>query len=655
MAPAVQQSFEQALTHHKAGRLTEAESLYRHVIAHEPAHADAHQMLGMLTSQSGRAAEAVELLRRSTSLNPRSPGAFNNLGLVLTNLGRIDEAINSFQRAVELQASFPEALNNLATAFRAGGQLDQAISAYRRALELRPNYPEALNNLGSAYREVDRLSESVASHRQAISMRPNYPQAWENLGHALRAQRKFDEAITAFRQAITLQPSSPGTLTTLGNTLKEVGFLDEAIKAYRQSLALRPDIRTSEDLLYTLHFQDDDPKALFDEHARWNETYALPLKRSIALHLNDRSPERRLRVGYVSPDFRSHVLALIGLPLLEHHDHDAFEIFCYSNVSRPDPLTPRFQRCADHWREISRLSDEQAVQLIRDDGIDLLVDLTLHMDRSRPLIFARKPVPVQLTWFAYPGTSGLTAIDYRLTDSQLDPHAADDRFYSEKTVRLPETFWCYHPQAAGIDVNEPPVLRSGSITFGCLNNFCKITPRTLNVWAKVMTAMPGSRLLLLAPPSSAREVVLQALARENVASSRIGFFDYLPRDDYLRLYHGIDLCLDTIPYPGHTTTLDALWMGVPVVTLPGRSAASRGGASILTNAGLVDLIAHDPEGYVRIVLDLATDVPRLRKVRAELRPRLQKSPLMDAPCFARNFEEALRKMWRAWCNEHSHP
>ncbi len=356
-----------------------------------------------------------------------------------------------------------------------------------------------------------------------------------------------------------------------------------------------------------------------------------------------------MRLGYISPDFRSHAAAFFTAPLFAAHDRTGFEIFCYSDVIRPDDTTARLRSLVDGWREITGLGHAEVARQIRQDRIDILVDLTMHMAHHRLLVFARKPAPVQACWLAYPGTTGLSTIDYRITDVHLDPTDADDRCYAEQSIRLPETFWCYDPLDRNPAVNALPAAGNGYVTFGCLNNFCKINPGVLRLWAGVLRAVDRSRLTILAAEGSHRRQVLDLLAEEGVDRQRVAFVGHRPRPLYLEYYHEIDIGLDTVPYNGHTTSLDSFWMGVPVVTLVGSTVVGRAGLCQLTNLGLPELIAFNPEQYMRIAAELAQDLPRLAAMRTGLRARLQASPLMDAPRFARHLEAAYRKMWRRWC------
>jgi len=335
-------------------------------------------------------------------------------------------------------------------------------------------------------------------------------------------------------------------------------------------------------------------------------------------------------------------------PLLAHHDHGPFEIFCYGDVQHADEMTGRLRSACDVWRDIRGGSDEQVAELIRQDRIDVLVDLSLHTGGNRLLVFARKPAPVQVTYLAYCGTSGLETMDYRLTDPYLDPPGMDESAYSEKSVRL-RTYWCYEPCIAEIEVGQPPALASGRVTFGCFNNYCKVSPGTWRAWRRLLQAVPGSGLVVYCPFGSHRDRLAGELTAAGLDADRLTLVSAAPTAAYFEQYRRIDIALDPFPFCGGTTTCDALWMGVPVVTLAGATAVGRGGVSILSNVGFGELVAQSVEQYVEIAAALAGDPRRLAELRSGLRARMQRSPLMDAGRFAKDVESAYREMWRRWC------
>lgn len=689
----LQQLHESAVRYHRSGRLEEAESLYRQVLAHQADHAGALQMLGILAHQQNRHEEALDLVRRAITAAPAEPRGHSNLGIILAGMGRLDEAIDSFRHALSLSPDFQEARRNLVHALREAGRLDEAVAvlrqfaaqhphsadahfdlaaacyatgrleesigAYRRVLNLRPGDADAHNNLAIALKDNGDVENAIAAYRQAIRLRPGFAEACNNLGVALNDSGRLDEAGAALEQAISLWPGYAEAQTNLGNVYKARGDLDAAIACYRQALSINGDPRAADNLLYTLHYHPDStPQSLFEEHARWNQVYAKPLASKLRPHANDRSPDRRLRIGYVSPDLGQHAIGRFMVAILANHDRERFQVFCYTDLRRrPDAVTRQLQARTEVWRETTGLSDDQLAGLIRHDGIDILVDLAMHTARNRLLVFARKPAPVQVTYLAYPSTTGLETMDYRLTDPYLDPVGQDERFYSEKSVRLPDNYWCYPPHEPVPEVAPPPALKNGRITFGCFNNFFKVTRPTLDLWRRLLMRVPDSRLVLYCDEGSHRQIVRDYLAWEDLDAAceefdptRLEFVARAILAEYFDRYQTIDIALDPFPYGGGTTTCDALWMGVPVVSLAGPTAVSRAGLSILSNAGLSELAAQTPEQYVHIAADLAADLPRLAALRSTIRSGMRESPLMDAPRFVRNLENAYRQMWIAWCS-----
>jgi predicted O-linked N-acetylglucosamine transferase (SPINDLY family) len=534
----------------------------------------------------------------------------------------------------------------------AGQALSETIALFQQDLHLKPNDPQAFFNLGRALAEALRLDEAILCYRQALRLKPDFAGACKQLGEALQQRRvaPLDEAVSCFREAMRLNPDDAEACSLLGRALMGMGLLDEAIVAHRRACEFRPDSAAIHSkLLKCLHYHpDSSPKLLAEEHEAWNQRHAVPLASFVRPHANDRDPIRRLRIGYVSTCFFRHPVARFMLPLLAAHDRHNYEILCYSSGRIADGMTGQLRKHCDGWHDIARVSDNDLADLIRQDRIDILVDLDSHTPMNRLLAFARKPAPIQVTYLAYCSTTGLRTIDYRLTDPFLDP-LGQPSFYAEESVWLPETYWCYQPHRKFSPVGPPPVLAGGHVTFGCLNNFCKASLPTLTVWRDLLTKVSGSRLLLHAAPGSHRDRVRKFFAEGNVDPERITFAGFSLPAQYFERYHQIDICLDPFPYGGGTTTCDALWMGVPVVSLAGKTAVGRVGLTILSNIGLPELAAQTPEEYGRIAAELADDKSRLASLRAGLRDRMLGSPLMDASRFARNVENAFRAMWQTWC------
>jgi protein O-GlcNAc transferase len=570
-----------------------------------------------------------------------------------TNLhraGKLREAEELYLKILATQPNHVEALHGLGILFHNAGRTREAAALYRRVIDLKPDFAEAHVNLGSVEFLLGEYDAALVDLREGLALRPGHALAWFRVADVFRAKGDLDETITALREAVRIRPDYFDAWANLGTALRDLARLDEALACYERALEIDPHgVPTDDNRVYTLYSHPQyDMAAIYREHLKWNERHAEPLRGEIQTHQNDRDPGRRLRIGYISPDFRVHCQALFMVPLLGRHDHGQFEIFCYSDVRRPDRLTEQMRGYADVWRSIVGMTDAEVCRKVREDRIDILVDLTMHMAGARPLVFARKPAPVQVAWLAYPGTTGMPAMDVRLTDPRLDPPGLNDAFYSERSMRLPDTFWCYDPLASEPAVNELPALKAGYATFGCLNNFCKVNAEWIAQWAKVLRAVPNSRLILLAPRGSAREEVLRRL---DVEPARVEFANLVPRSQYLKNYHRIDLALDTFPYNGHTTSLDAMWMGVPVVSRFGRTAVSRAGLSQSYHVGLTDCVAETAEEFVRIAVELANDLPRLASIRESLRGRMEQSPLMDAAKFTLNLEAAYRQMWRQRCEK----
>jgi predicted O-linked N-acetylglucosamine transferase (SPINDLY family) len=634
------------------GQWDAALASFRRAIAVRPGFAQAHSHLGDTLDQLGRVDEAIDAYRRALECAPDYVEAHNGLGNALRQRGRLADAAAAYERAVALRPGFVEALNNLGNARKELGRPTEAVAAYERALRLMPEAAEIHSNLGVACSETGDRERAIEAYRRAIALKPELAAAHANLGAALGASGQLDEAEMALCRAIELEPRSAAAHGSLGSVHQEQGRLDDALASYRRAVALGPDDpAAASNLLYLLqHHADYDARAILAEHRQWARRFAGPLASQIRPHANDPAPDRKLRIGYLSPDFRDHPLGRLILPLFAAHDPHQTEIIAYSDVRAPDAITARLQALATRWSSTAGMSDQALADRVRTDGVDILVDLSVHMAGSRLLVFARKPAPVQVSMFGMPATTGLETIDYRLTDPYLDPPAlATDGDYAERSIRLPHCYWCYEPPAEAPLVGALPALHTGFVTFGCLNRLAKVTPEALLLWRTVLRSVPRARLVLQAEAGSHRERVLSMLEQGGVARDRIEFVARASRLEYFQRFHSLDISLDPFPYNGHTSTLDSLWMGVPVVSLAGRTAVARGGVSILSNASLPELIARTPDRYVEIARELSGDLQRLAVLRATLRERMRASPLVDCTQFAADLEATFRTMWKLWC------
>ena len=714
----LEEALAQAVAHHQAGRLQEAEGLYRAILQAQPAHPDANHNLGVLAMQLGQCAaglpylksalsaapgngqywlsyadalqalgqldEAVASYRQALALKPDYAEACNNLGVALQAQGQLDEAVESYRRVLAIRPEFAEAHCNLGNALQAQGKLDEAAASYRRAFALKPDYAVAHYNLGVVLQAQGQFEEAVASYRQALAIKPDFAQAHGDLGNALQAQGEFDDAVASYRRALAIKPdyaevhNNLGTALqtlgrldeaitsyrralainsdyveahrNLGNTLKELGMHGEAVASYRKALTLAPDDeKTYSAMLVLMNFVEGiAPDAKFADHLGYAAQFERAAGRRIT-HENECDYRRRLRLGYLSFDFGNSILQYYLQPLFAGHDKDAFELFMYDNASRETDTTQVLKRYANTWRCIAGASDTQVADLIRTDEIDILVDLSGHLTNNRLLTFALKPAPVQMTWLGYQNTTGLRSMDYRITDSYCDPPGVTERYYTEKLLRLPESSWCYCPPCA-IQPTPLPALTNGYITFGCLNLFMKITQGALQLWAEILRHVKESRLTLIGVPSGEATVRVKCIfARAGVTANRLSFLPRMPEAEYRNAYRQVDIALDPFPYNGLSTTLDALWMGVPVVTLAGNTYAARCGVSVLSTVGLSEFIAADSSRYFDIARTLAENLARLDAIRQSLPHRISHSSLADGPRFAQNMESLYREAWRHWC------
>jgi predicted O-linked N-acetylglucosamine transferase (SPINDLY family) len=639
------------------GRLDEAVAAYVTAIRIQPDFAEAHSNLGAALRRLGRFDDAINAYDNAIRLKPDYAQAHFNLGNALFDLGLLDGASAAYKTAIRLNPKDAGARTNLGKALSGLGLLDEAIAAHRSAIRVRPGYAEAHSNLGATLQDSGRSNDAIAAYDSAICLKPNFAEAHSNRGNALRDLGRLDDAIAAYTSAIHLKPDCAEAYSNLGNALSDLGRLDNAIAAYNSAICIDPDYSDAHsNLLMSLHYREGIAgDAILTEARRYAERLEKGLPTPSFANVAD--PGRRLRIGYVLGDFCRHPVGHFLSSVLACHDRVATEVFCYSNSARADGVTTQLRGAADHWRRLVGVSDQTAVAMVAADGIDILVDLSGHTALNRLPMFARRPAPVQVTWLGFWGTTGLSTMDYILSDAATIP-PGEDVGYSEQVLRLPDSRFCYAPPNYAPPPASPPFLRGSAVTFGSFNNMAKVGPAVVQLWARVLQAVPESRLLLKwksLDDGGMRRRLTQDFAAAGVGPERLMLRGASPHEAMLAEYGDMDIALDPFPFSGGLTSCEALWMGVPVVTLPGIGAPSRQTLGFLQVLGLSEWAAASPADYVRIAAALAADRERLGDLRQSLRPRMAVSPLCDGLAFTRNLEAAYRDMWRRWCRKRLGP
>lgn len=673
------------------GRIEEALSSYRKAMELAPDYAAPHLNVGAVLLERGETEAAISCFDAALTINPGYAQAHNYLGMARMKGAAPERAVESYRLAVQLKPDFYEAHNNLAVALNELYEPEQALEACRCALALKPDSAELANTEGLALMQLGRFEQAMARFRHAIELKPGYAAPHNNLGTVLGKLERHDEALRQYRTAVELEPGHLAALANLGFSLCRAGELTPAVDSCTRALTFSPgyasahwargltfvaqgrlsealaDFRSASiggrkhlaahsNVLLTMNYvQELAQREIYEESRRFDELYCRPALVRSKPHRNVPDPERRLRIGFVSPDFKNHSVSFFFKPLLEElRKRGGAECVCYADVPRPDQVTRELQGLAHEWVDAVGLSDAALAQQVRDDGIDILFDLAAHTG-DRMLVFAEKPAPVQVTWLGYPNTTGLSAMDYRLTDAVADPEEEGGMHHSEKLYRMPDGFLCYAPHEEAPAVTPLPAAANGFVTFGSFNNFAKVTPEVVSLWARLLQRVPGSRLIMKGRSFvdlPTRRRCEELFAGHGIEPERVELRPWeAANKGHLEVYGRVDIALDTFPYNGTTTTCEALWMGVPVVTLLGDRHAARVGASILSRLDLDWLVARDQEEYLAIACALAGDLERLAPLRGALRGTMAGSPLCDARSFARHMEVACRDFWRRWCQE----
>jgi protein O-GlcNAc transferase len=639
------------------GHLDDRVAGYRRTLETNPHDVEAHTNLGNELKNLGQLDAAVASYRSALEINSDFAIAHYNLAVVLCDLGKSDDAIAHYRRALEIQPEFAEAHGNLGNILKDLGRLEDAVTSYRRALEIRPSYAEAHYNLGNALNDLGRSADAAASYGRALVFRPDFAEAHSNLGNALRDLGRLDDAVLSYWRALEINEHYPEAHFNLGSALQNLGQFDAAGASYRRALEIKPDFGKAQSNLLFMHnyLAAQDSRKLLAEAKRFGELAARHTRPSTTWS-NAPEADRCLRVGFVSGDLRDHPVGYFAEGVLASLSQEApgrLELFAYLSHFCADAVAERIKASCSGWRSLVGVSDERAAQYIREDGIDILVDLSGHTAHNRLPLFAWKPAPVQISWLGYSATTGVAAMDYVVADPWTLPESEEGNF-TEKIWRLPETRLCFTPPTEDIDVTPLAALSNGYVTFGSFNHLSKMNDDVVGLWTRVLEAVPDSRLLLITKQFtevSVRQRVIERFAAHGIDAGRLIVEGPVSRRQYLAAYQRVDIALDPFPYPGGTTTVDALWMGVPVLTLAGDRFLSRQGVGLLMNVGLPQWVAVSPEDYVGRAASHAKNLNELVDLRNGLRKQALGSPIFDTRRFAHHFEVALREMWRRWCHK----
>lgn len=612
--------------------------------------------LGFECQEQGSPHAALEYFRKAYHHHPDNVSVCVNLGLTMRAFGNPGEALFYFKKATELVDDCADAYCHAGSIYESVRDFTRASESYEKALEIDPKHVEAMARLASRRKEAGRNEEAKELLRKAIELNPDWLQPYLNLIGFLKESDEFDEALEVLAKADERWATVQEVRATHADLCLKRGDIEGAMEIYRQILAEQPrNADAMSGMLFCMNYDPTlTPEQLADAYKDWDRRFNAHLRAQTPTFRNDCSADRRLRIGYVSGDFRGHSVGFFAEPILESHDHEQFEIFCYANHNYTDALTARFMQMADHWRWTTQLSDEAVLEMIRLDEIDILIDLSNHTAYNRLHMFARRGAPIQMTWIGMPTTTGVSAIDYRISDDRMDPPGMTEHLHAEKLLRL-VSGWCYRPakEAVDLEIGELPALRNGHLTFASFNAFGKINIQVITLWAKLFQRVDNAVLYMATGGKDNDQIlndkVTAVFAECGFPVERLRLFGRKDLKDYFIFHNEIDIALDPFPYNGGTVTAHALWMGVPVLSLPGRKPIQRMGASMLGSVGLPEFLADSEDDYIEIAARFAADLPRLAEIRRTLRPTMQTSPLMDAELVTRDLEAALRRVWREWC------
>ncbi|MBF0193377.1 MAG: tetratricopeptide repeat protein [Magnetococcales bacterium] len=681
----VDEAYKQAITHFESKRYTEADQICTAIIQVAPKYTKAINLLGVIAQKLNRHDIAIDLFhkainidnsialfyynlgtslyplgqrdgvvkaqQRAIEIQPNYSEAYNSLGNVQTELGMLEEAIVNLQKSISLQPEYAEAHCNLGNALKEQGQLDAAITSYQKAIEIKPEFAAAHSNLGIALTKQGLLDAAITSYQKAIEIKPGFADAHCNLGNALKEQGQLDAAITSYQKAIEIKPEFAEAHYNLGNTLTEHGRLDAAITSYQKTIEIKPDcVVAHNNLIFCIDLNSNINTDLFQtERENWNKQHAEKLRFSCPDFHNNPNPKRKIKIGYVGADFIRHSASDIFSPMILRHNPKQFETYCYAGNTQEDDITTQLKKKSTHWLSTSNIDDIALSEKIREDGIDILIDLSGHTKGNRLLTFARKPAPIQIMAWGYPHGTKMTAMDYLFADPISIP-MSERKKYSEKVVDLP----CVIHLNSNIhfpEIEKLPASQKGYITFGAFNRIIKYNNTIYTLWSDILHRIPNAKLLIKTADLTSQkriEEVQNYFKKHGITQNQLIMMGSTPKQEHLKTYNKIDIMLDPFPHNGGTTTLESLRMGVPVLTCEGKTRCPIS-ASILHVIGLDNWRAKNEEDYLHKAVEFAKDIVMLKNLRHQLRNRFDESVLGNSELYVKNVEDVYRQLWKKWC------
>jgi predicted O-linked N-acetylglucosamine transferase (SPINDLY family) len=649
---AIERLYAQAVALHQSDRLAEVEGVLRRILVIAPAQGDSLQRLGIVAYQRGQPTPGIQWLMRAIAGSPRTLEFHNCLGLILQAEGCWEQARAHFLDAVRAVPDLPDGYLNLARLHRTRNQWAEAASGFLHAIVVQPESELLYKEFADVLQAQGRAGEAVAAYGRALAVASDNPFVLANLGRIYQSHHRLEQALMCYRMSLCLRPELFEAFNNLGTVLQELGWLAESIQYLRRALDLQPgnsyiEMNLVFARLYLPGVGLSDILAAATDWVRRN----IFLSRAPAVpRARPDTPDRPRRLGFVSADFRQHPVGRLTVAVVEGLRDAGYQVVCYSNRGAEDSLTSRFRRASSAWRPIFAVRDDDLAELIRGDGVDVLFDLGGFSAENRLAALAGRPAPIQISWVGYPGTTGLDGMDYILADRFQIPHGME-RFYSEKVLRLPDSYTVFEPPADGPPPGPLPASATGQITFGSFNGLKKLNPEVLAAWSRILRRVPSSRLVIKTPAlafGEPRRRYVDLIAANGIPEQRLVFLGGTSRREHLLAMTAADVVLDTFPYAGGMTTLECLWMGLPVVTCPGETFCSRHSLSYLSSIGLDELVAADVDGYVDLAVRLAADLPRLADLRFGMRQRMQSSPLCDVGKFVGHLERILEAVWQRW-------